>query len=252
MAERMKDTTSPRRPDGPGSGDGRPAVEMSGIYKSFSGVPVLRGVDFEVRAGRVHALAGGNGAGKSTLMKILQGVYSMDAGGIRIDGEPVRLSSLHDARAAPAGGGMVFKEVSLAPTLPVAQNVFLAAEPMGPLGMINDREAVRRTREEFAGMHVEVDATARVQDLSTAYWQMTEIAKALAQDARILIMDEPTASLARHETEALFELVERLKARGIAIIYISHRMDEVYRIADRITILRDGGRLFTRSLTEVT
>jgi len=250
MAETMKDITSPRRPDGPGSGDGGPAVEMSGIYKSFSGVPVLRGVDFEVRAGEVHALAGGNGAGKSTLMKILQGVYAMDAGEIRINGERVRLSSIHDARAA--GVGMVFQEFSLVPTLTVAQNVFLAAEPMGPLGMINDREAVRRTREEFAGMHVEVDVTARVQDLSTAYWQLTEIAKALAQDARILIMDEPTASLAKHETEALFELVERLKARGIAIIYISHRMEEVYRIADRITILRDGGRLFTKSLKEVT
>ena len=250
MAETMKDITSPRPPDGPGSGAGRPAVEMSGIYKSFSGVPVLQGVDFEVRAGEVHALAGGNGAGKSTLMKILQGVYSMDAGEIRIDGEPVRLSSIHDARAA--GVGMVFQEFSLVPTLTVAQNVFLAAEPMGRLGMINDREAVRRTREEFAGMHVEVDVTARVQDLSTAYWQLTEIAKALAQDARILIMDEPTASLAKHETEALFELVERLKARGIAIIYISHRMEEVYRIADRITILRDGGRLFTKSLKEVT
>jgi ribose transport system ATP-binding protein len=250
MAETMKDSTGPRRPDGPGSGDGGPAVEMSGIYKSFSGVPVLQGVDFEVRAGEVHALAGGNGAGKSTLMKILQGVYSMDAGEIRIDGEPVRLSSIHDARAA--GVGMVFQEFSLVPTLTVAQNVFLAAEPMGPLGMINDREAVRRTREEFAGMHVEVDVTARVQDLSTAYWQLTEIAKALAQDARILIMDEPTASLAKHETEALFELVERLKARGIAIIYISHRMEEVYRIADRITILRDGGRLFTKSLNDVT
>src|SRR3954451_5987528 len=250
MAERMKDTTSPRRPDGPGSGDGRPAVEMSGIYKSFSGVPVLRGVDFEVRAGEVHALAGGNGAGKSTLMKILQGVYSMDAGGVRIDGEPGRLSSIHDARAA--GVGMVFQEFSLVPTLTVAQNVFLAAEPMGPLGMINDREAARRAREEFAGMHVEVDVTARVQDLSTAYWQLTEIAKALAQDARILIMDDPTASLAKHETEALFELVERLKARGIAIIYISHRMDEVYRIADRITILRDGRRLFTKELTGVS
>jgi ribose transport system ATP-binding protein len=249
MAETMEDITTPRRPDGSG-GDGGPAVQMSGIHKSFSGVPVLRGVDFEVRAGEVHALAGGNGAGKSTLMKILQGVYSMDAGEIKIDGEPVRLSSIHDARAA--GVGMVFQEFSLVPTLTVAQNVFLSAEPMGPLGLINDREAVRRTREEFAGMRVDVDATARVEDLSTAYWQLTEIAKALAQDARILIMDEPTASLARHETEALFELVERLKARGIAIIYISHRMDEVYRIADRITILRDGGRLFTRSLTEVT
>jgi len=238
------------RPDGSGSRDGTPIVQMSGIHKSFSGVPVLKGVDFEVCSGEVHALAGGNGAGKSTLMKILQGVYSMDAGEIKIDGKPVKLSSIHGARAA--GVGMVFQEFSLVPTLTVAQNVFLAAEPMGPLGMINDRESVRRAREEFTDMQVEVDATARVEDLSTAYWQLTEIAKALAQDARILIMDEPTASLAKHETDSLFELVERLKARGIAIIYISHRMDEVYRIADRITILRDGGRLFTRSLAEVT
>jgi ribose transport system ATP-binding protein len=246
----ISDSLRSDRPDGSGSRDGTPIVQMSGIHKSFSGVPVLKGVDFEVCSGEVHALAGGNGAGKSTLMKILQGVYSMDAGEIKIDGKPVKLSSIHGARAA--GVGMVFQEFSLVPTLTVAQNVFLAAEPMGPLGMINDRESVRRAREEFTDMQVEVDATARVEDLSTAYWQLTEIAKALAQDARILIMDEPTASLAKHETDSLFELVERLKARGIAIIYISHRMDEVYRIADRITILRDGGRLFTRSLAEVT
>jgi ribose transport system ATP-binding protein len=246
----ISDSLRSDRPDGSGSRDGTPIVQMSGIHKSFSGVPVLKGVDFEVCSGEVHALAGGNGAGKSTLMKILQGVYSMDAGEIKIDGKPVKLSSIHGARAA--GVGMVFQEFSLVPTLTVAQNVFLAAEPMGPLGMINDRESVRRAREEFTEMQVEVDATARVEDLSTAYWQLTEIAKALAQDARILIMDEPTASLAKHETDSLFELVERLKARGIAIIYISHRMDEVYRIADRITILRDGGRLFTRSLAEVT
>src|SRR3954452_25084163 len=146
-----------------GTDSGDLAVEMRGIYKSFDGTPVLQGVDFEVRAGEVHALAGGNGAGKSTLMKILQGVYSMDAGGIRIDGEPVRLSSIHDARAA--GVGMVFQEFSLVPTLTVAQNVFLAAEPMGPLGMINDREAVRRTRGEVAGMHFKDEATGLVQEL---------------------------------------------------------------------------------------
>src|SRR3954449_3788516 len=226
------------------------AVRMRGIHKGFYGVPVLTDVDFEVRRGEVHALAGGNGAGKSTLMKILQGVYPLDQGEILIDGKPVHISSIHDARAA--GIGMVFQEFSLVQTLTVAQNIFLTTEPTGPGGLINDREASRRARAVFRDMAVEIDPDARVQDLSTAYWQLTEIAKALAQDARILIMDEPTASLAKHETEALFELVERLKARGIAIIYISHRMEEVYRIADRITILRDGGRLFTRSLTEVT
>jgi ribose transport system ATP-binding protein len=224
---------------------------MRGIHKGFYGVPVLKGVDFEVRRGEVHALAGGNGAGKSTLMKILQGVYSMDEGEILVEDQPVRFHSIHDARAA--GIGMVFQEFSLVPTLTVAQNVFLTTEPQGPGGLINDREASRRTREVFRNeMDVDVNPDATVGSLSTAYWQLTEIAKALAQDARVLIMDEPTASLARHEADALFDLVARLKARHISIIYISHRMDEVYRIADRITILRDGGRLFTKSLAEVT
>ncbi|MFF5211981.1 sugar ABC transporter ATP-binding protein [Streptosporangium sp. NPDC000396] len=240
--------SDPNSPAGPLDGD--IAVQMRGIHKSFDGVPVLKSVDFEVHRGEVHALAGGNGAGKSTLMKILQGVYSLDEGQILIEGHPVRFASIHDARAA--GIGMVFQEFSLVPTLTVAQNVFLAAEPLGPGKLIMDREASRRTREVFRQMDVEVDPDATVGNLSTAYWQLTEIAKALAQDARILIMDEPTASLAKHETEALFELVGRLKARGISIIYISHRMDEVYRIADRITILRDGRRLFTKPLTQVT
>src|SRR4051794_10567182 len=226
------------------------AVQMRGIHKGFYGVPVLTGVDFEVRRGEVHALAGGNGAGKSTLMKMLQGVYPLDQGEIFVDGRPVRFSSIHDARAA--GIGMVFQEFSLVPTLTVAQNIYLTTEPRGAGGLIDDREASRRARAVFRDMAVDIDPDARVGSLSTAYWQLTEIAKALAQDARVLIMDEPTASLAKHETEALFALVERLKARDIAVIYISHRMDEVYRIADRITILRDGRRLFTKELTEVT
>ncbi len=227
-----------------------PAVQMTGICKAFYGTTVLEDVDFEVLPGEVHALAGGNGAGKSTLMKILQGVYSMDRGDISVAGQAVRIGSIHEARAA--GIGMVFQEFSLVPSLTVAQNVFLTAEPLGRGGLISDREAVRRARDVFTEMEVEVDPKAVVADLGTAYWQLTEIAKALGQDARVLIMDEPTASLAKHETEALFDLVERLKARGISIIYISHRMDEVYRIADRITILRDGRRLLTEKLTDVT
>jgi ribose transport system ATP-binding protein len=226
------------------------AVQMRGIHKSFDRVPVLTGVDFEVRRGEVHALAGGNGAGKSTLMKILQGVYTMDDGEIFVDGRPARFGSLHAARAA--GIGMVFQEFSLVPSLTVAQNVFLAAEPLGTGGLIKDREASRRTREIFREMQVDIDPDATVRDLSTAYWQLTEIAKALGQNARVLIMDEPTASLAKHEADALFDLVKRLKARKISIIYISHRMEEVYRIADRITVLRDGRNLFTSALTDVT
>ncbi len=226
-----------------------PAVRMHGIHKAFDAVRVLTDVDFEVSRGEVHALAGGNGAGKSTLMKILQGVYGKDAGQIEVDGREVDIRSTHDARAA--GIGMVFQEFSLVPTLTVAQNIFLGVEPVSG-GLIRDREAEARAREVFAQMAVDVDPRAVVGRLGTAYWQLTEIAKALAQDARVLIMDEPTASLARHEADALFELVGRLKERGISVIYISHRMDEVFRIADRITILRDGRRLMTERLVDTT
>lgn len=225
-------------------------VKMRSISKSFSGVNVLNEVDFEVKKGEVHALAGGNGAGKSTLMKILQGVYQADGGEILINGQPVRINSIQDAKAA--GIGMVFQEFSLVPSMTVAKNIFLGVEPVGRSGFIDDRAAVRRAGEVFAEMEVQVDPRAEVSRLGTAYWQLTEIAKALSQNARVLIMDEPTASLAKHETEALFDLIERLKKRGISIIYISHRMDEVYRIADRITILRDGRRLLTEPLTNVT
>ncbi|WP_363325920.1 sugar ABC transporter ATP-binding protein [uncultured Pseudokineococcus sp.] len=222
---------------------------MHGIRKSFDRVPVLTDVDLEVLRGEVHALAGGNGAGKSTLMKILQGVYSKDSGSIEVDGRPVELTSTHDARAV--GIGMVFQEFSLVPTLTVAQNIALGAEPLRA-GLIRDRAAVARAREVFAQMEVDVDPTATLGRLGTAYWQLTEIAKALAQDARVLIMDEPTASLARHEADNLFELVGRLRSRGISVVYISHRMDEVFRIADRITILRDGRRLLTERLSDLT
>lgn len=225
-------------------------VEMRSISKGFNGVSVLKDVSFDVRQGEVHALAGGNGAGKSTLMKILQGVYQADAGEILIGGKPAAIKSIQDAKAA--GIGMVFQEFSLVPSLTVAQNIFLGAEPLGQGGLIDDRAAVRRAKEVFGEMEVDVDPRAEVARLGTAYWQLTEIAKALAQNATVLIMDEPTASLARHESEALFELIDRLKQRGISIIYISHRMDEVYRLADRITILRDGRHLLTEPLTAVT
>ncbi|NIK57334.1 sugar ABC transporter ATP-binding protein [Kribbella shirazensis] len=227
-----------------------PVVQLRDIRKSFDGVPVLLGVDFEVGQGEVHALAGGNGAGKSTLMKILQGVYTKDAGEILVAGTPVTLTSVDDAKAA--GIGMVFQEFSLVPSLTVAQNLFLSAETTSRFGLISDRDSRDRARRIFADLEVDVDVDAMVGDLSTAYWQLTEIAKALAQNAQVLILDEPTASLAKNEVEALFALIGRLKSRGISIIYISHRMDEIYRIADRITILRDGRRLLTRPLGEVT
>jgi ribose transport system ATP-binding protein len=225
------------------------AVQMQGIEKSFGSNPVLKKVDFSVKVGEVHALAGENGAGKSTLMKILQGVYTKDAGTISVAGVPVEINDTFDARKA--GVGMVFQEFSLIPTLTVAQNIYLTNEPT-KFGLISDSKAKEMAAELFEQMQVVVDPSSTVENLPTALWQLTEIAKALAQDAKVLIMDEPTASLAKHEAEALFDLIVRLKDKGIAIIYISHRMDEVYRIADRITVLRDGVRVLTESLAQVT
>ena len=225
------------------------AIEMRGIEKSFGSNPVLKNVDFSVSVGEVHALAGENGAGKSTLMKILQGVYQKDAGQISVAGELVEITDTFAARKA--GIGMVFQEFSLIPTLTVAQNIFLTNEPT-KFGLISDLQARVLAAELFEEMEVEVDPARTVEAMPTALWQLTEIAKALAQNAKVLIMDEPTASLAKHEAEALFALIERLKAKGIAIVYISHRMDEIYRIADRITVLRDGSRVLTESLKSVS
>ena len=225
------------------------AIRMHGIRKAFDGVTVLDDVGFEVRPGEVHALAGGNGAGKSTLMKILQGVYQRDAGEVAVFGAPLEARGIQAARAA--GVGMVFQEFSLISTLTVAQNIFLDAEPTRA-GLIDDAGMRARAAELLGRIGVAIDPAAEVGSLSTAQWQLTEIAKALGQDARVLIMDEPTASLAKHEVDALFELVGRLKAQGIAIVYISHRMDEVYRIADRITILRNGRNLVTAALDAIT
>src|SRR4051812_5469089 len=223
---------------------------MHDVTKAFGSVRVLNGVDFDVRRGEVHALLGGNGAGKSTLMKILEGVYQLDGGTIEVDGEDVSMSSIHEARQR--GIVMIFQEFSLVPTLTVAQNIALAREPKSRIGLLNDRAARKRACEIFADMNVEVDPNAYVGNLTTAYWQLTEIAKALSQDARVLIMDEPTASLARSETERLFELVRRLKERGIGIVYISHRLEEVFEIADRVTVLRDGKIVFTKPTAELS
>jgi ribose transport system ATP-binding protein len=226
-----------------------PAVEMRDIEKGFNGTPVLKGVDFTLAQGEVHALAGGNGAGKSTLMKILQGVHRKDAGVIRIGGREVDFSSTADAEAA--GVGMVFQEFSLVPTLSVARNIFLNHEPRR-FRMIDDKAMIRRAGEILQGMDVDLDPRAEVQTLPTGYWQLTEIAKALALDAKVLIMDEPTASLTKTESEALFELIGRLKAQGVGIVYVSHRMEEVYRICDRISVLRDGGVVLSDAVADLS
>ncbi len=225
------------------------AVRMLGITKSFNGVCVLDKVDFELRTGEVHALLGENGAGKSTLMKILRGVYTLDSGQIEVNGQPVHIHSPRDARMH--GIAMVFQEFSLVPSLTVAQNIFLNREPRKALGLIDDAEMQRRATELFERLGVPIAPSLRVAELSTGYRQLTEIASALSQEGRILILDEPTASLTRGETEALFEIMQRLKSQGISIIYISHRMEEIFQVADRITVLRDGQRIISEDAAKL-
>ena len=226
-----------------------PLLRMAGIGKSFSGVTVLDDVDFELRAGETHALLGGNGAGKSTLMKILEGVYTLDRGTVELDGEPVTLGTPQAARRH--GVAMIFQEFSLVPTLTVAQNIYLTREARTRAGLLDDRALERRAGELLAELGVDIDPRSEVARLSTASLQLVEIAKALSQDARILIMDEPTASLAHSEVAALFQIIERLKERGITIVYITHRLEEVITVADRVTVLRDGSVVGTRPTAEL-
>ena len=217
-------------------------LEMQAMEKSFSGIAVLKKANFALRKGEVHALMGGNGAGKSTLMKILTGVYQRDAGTLLLNGEPREFATPAEAEAA--GIAMIFQELSLVPTLTVAQNIFLHREPRAGM-LLNDREAVRRAREILTDLGEAIDPNARAEDLSSGAMQMVEIAKALSKNAKILVMDEPTSSLSEHETGTLFRIVERLKQNGISIVYISHRMAEIFEICDRVTVMRDGQTVLT-------
>jgi ribose transport system ATP-binding protein len=220
-----------------------PVLKMSGIDKSFNGIQVLHHVDFELATGEVHALMGGNGAGKSTLMKILTGVYEMDGGLIEISGAEVNIHS--PTEAEKNGIAMIFQEFSLIPTFTVAQNVFLNREPKTKSGLIDDKMCLELTQQLLEELDVDLNPGDLVADLGVGFWQMTEIAKALSKETKILVMDEPTSSLTQRESEILFELIGRLKRKGISIIYISHRMEEIFRICDRITILGDGRHLVT-------
>jgi ribose transport system ATP-binding protein len=225
-------------------------VEMAAISKRFGGVHALRAVDFTARAGEVHALLGENGAGKSTILKILRGVMAPDSGIIRVHGTQVE--RLTPALARAHGIGMIFQEMSLVPTLTVAQNVFLANEPLHATGLIDDRAAHDRTAAIFADMGVSIDPAAAVGELSTGQQQLTEIAKALSQNARVLVLDEPTSALTASEVDILFALLRRLRGEGKAIIYVSHRMDEIFQIADRATVLRDGRLIDSRPIAGYT
>ncbi|WP_432728270.1 sugar ABC transporter ATP-binding protein [Variovorax sp. W6] len=217
-------------------------LQTVGLGKRYPGVLALDAMDFELRAGEVHVLFGENGAGKSTLISLLAGANVPSAGEIRMRGGPVRFASVHDARRC--GISAVFQEFSLIPTLSVAQNLSLGEEPR-KAGML-DRAAVReRARAMLDDLGFGIDVDAPVSGLTRAQQQMVEIAKGLRGDVSVLILDEPTASLTDTEAQRLFELVARLKARGVGIVYISHRMQEIAQIADRITVLRDGRKVTT-------
>lgn len=218
-------------------------IEMKGITKDFNHIRVLDHINFELVQGEIHALLGENGAGKSTLMKILRGIYQPEEGEIIINGKPVIINSPSDSRLN--GISMVFQEFSLIPSLTVAQNIFLTRESRSKIGLINDRNDEKRAALLLSEMGVEIDPSLLVEQLSTGFRQLTEIVAALSQDAQILILDEPTASLTHTETMTLFGLLRKLKERGISIIYISHRMEEIFQIADRITVLRDGKNIIT-------
>ncbi|HAJ16939.1 MAG TPA: sugar ABC transporter ATP-binding protein [Microbacterium sp.] len=224
-------------------------LEAVHITKKFGEFAANDDVTLRLRPGEIHALLGENGAGKSTLMKVLQGVHPITSGEIEVNGEPVKIRNPADAERV--GIGMVFQEFSLVPSMTVAQNIFLNRELRSKLGLIDDRAAEREAARIFADLGVSIDPAARVETLGTAYWQLVEIAKAVAKNATVLVMDEPTASLASHEVERLFELIERLTARGIAIVYISHRMDEIRRVAQRITVLRDGRVVLSDRVADV-
>src|SRR5262245_62274053 len=215
----------------------QPVLTMRGIRKSFPGVVALDGVDFTLHAGEVHVLLGENGAGKSTLMKILSGAYRRDAGDIEIDARPASIRSPRDAHAL--GIATVYQELSLVPQLTVAENILLGHEPSraGWIARGSLRESARRS---LADVGLDVEPDRRVDRLGIAEQQMVEVAKALFHRARIVVMDEPTSALTPREIDRLFEVIRRITAAGVAVVYISHRMRELAEIGRRVTVLRDG------------
>ncbi|MCD7058956.1 sugar ABC transporter ATP-binding protein [Pelagibacterium xiamenense] len=216
-----------------------PLISMKGIDKSFPGVHALKSVNFEVRSGEVHALMGENGAGKSTLMKVLSGIYAADAGTIEHDGRPVEIASPRQAQEM--GIGIIHQELSLMRDLNAAQNIFIGREPRTAGGLLIDEKKLNAEAAAlFEQIHLKLDPRTPVSQLTIAKQQMIEIAKALSHKSRVLIMDEPTAALNDAEINELFRIIRKLKAEGVGIIYISHKMDELKRIADRVTVMRDG------------
>ncbi len=224
-------------------------LELKDISKQFAGVEVLHGVSFTLRPGEVHALLGENGAGKSTLVKVITGVHQPDGGEIYVDGNLVNFSNALEARNA--GIAAIYQELSLFPDLDVAENIFVGRQPTTVGGRIDWRKLYNEADKLISSLGVQLDLKQKARNLSIAQQQMIEIARAFSINARILIMDEPTSSLTLNEVADLFRLVRRLRDGGTAIIFISHRLEELFELADRVTVLRDGSYIDTRPLSEV-
>lgn len=226
-----------------------PALEMRGIVKTYPGVTALSGVDFSVMPGEVHALVGENGAGKSTLMKILAGADTKDTGRILINGSEVNILSPQEAMRL--GVSIIYQEFNLVPYMNIAENIFLGREPMSAVpGVIDFAKMYADAEKIIEELGVKLDVRSPINSLAVAQQQMVEIAKATSRKSKIIAMDEPSATLTDHELENLFNLIRRLKAEGVSIIYISHRLEEIFEIADRVTVFRDGSMVATKPVSE--
>lgn len=225
-------------------------IEMRGICKSFGGVPALKGADLTVRKGEIIALVGENGAGKSTLMRILTGIYQMDDGEIRYNDQPVCFRNAKESSAV--GVQIIHQEFNLFPNLSVAENIFLDNDRTVRKGLVNWKEMRTRARALVESIGGEFDVDAKVSTLTVQNQQIVEIAKALSADARVLIMDEPTSALPENEVQNLFKTIRALKAKGVAIIYVSHRLNEIFEICERIAVLRDGVTVAEKDVTQTT
>jgi inositol transport system ATP-binding protein len=225
-------------------------LEVEGVRKAFPGVLALDNVSFRLKPGTVHALMGENGAGKSTLMKIIAGVYTPDAGSFKLRGQEVRLTSPLDA--LEQGVAMIHQELNLMAYMTVAENIWIRREPVNSLGLINHAEMRRKTVDLFKRLNIDLDPDAEVRDLSVANRQMVEIAKAVSYESDILILDEPTSALMDREVAHLFKIIRDLRAQGKGMVYITHKMNELYEIADEVSIFRDGHYVSTHASKDVT
>ena len=228
---------------------GETILKMQGIQKYFSGVHALKGVDFDLKAGEVHALMGENGAGKSTLIKVLCGIHKNDGGTIEYLGNEVSYDNI--GQSQDAGISVIHQELNMMNDLTVAQNMFIGREFMKG-GLINDKAMEEEAQRQFDKMGVKIDPSVKLGDLTVGKQQMVEITKAISRDCKLLVLDEPTAALTLPEVEELFKIMRELKAKGIGMIYISHRMDEITRISDRVTVMRDGEYVGTVNTAETT